>query len=89
MGIILGLIALYFPRILMLVLFFLTNWFQGAIDDLIYLILGFIFAPVATLWYSVVIHYFGGRWDAITIVGMVIALAIDFGAFSSGRKRYA
>ena len=86
MAIILGLLALVFPRILIIVLWLFTHWFDRISGNILYLLLGLIFVPVGTLWYSVVINYWGGDWNAVSVIGMVIALAIDFGAFNSSRK---
>ncbi|GJM35140.1 MAG: hypothetical protein DHS20C18_41410 [Saprospiraceae bacterium] len=83
---ILGLLALIFPRLLIIVLWLFTDWFDKVIGNILYLLLGLIFVPVGTLWYGFVMHYMGGAWDALAVVGMVIALAIDFGAFNSSRK---
>lgn len=82
---ILGIIGLFFPRILIIVLFFLTNWFQGLYDGVLIPILGFIFAPFALLWYTFVVNSMGGEWNILSIVGMVLAVAFDLGAFRSAR----
>ncbi|MEM8528803.1 MAG: hypothetical protein AAGG68_29480 [Bacteroidota bacterium] len=90
MAILLGLLGLFFPRILIVVLYFFTQWFSGVFDSILWPLLGFIFAPFTLLWYSVVINYFGGQWDGISIIGMVVALAVDFGVTrgaSRNRKR--
>lgn len=87
MGLILGALGLIFPRILILVLYFFTGWFNSMSDNILYIILGFIFLPFTLLWYSVVINYFGGNWTALPVIGMVLAIAADLGAFSSRRIR--
>ena len=83
----LGIVGVIFPRIVILVLYFLTDWFNGVFDTVLYPLLGFIIAPVSLLWYSIVIKYFGGQWDIITIVGMVIAVIIDLGGLDTSRRR--
>jgi hypothetical protein len=82
-----GLFALLVPRLLILVLWFLTTWFVGVFDTLLWPILGFLFAPTALLWYSVVINLYGGTWDTLQIAVMVIALLIDFSPGTSRRRR--
>ena len=79
-------IALFFPRVLMAILWFFTDWFTGVFDSLLWPILGFIFLPVTTLWYSVVINKYGGQWSTINIIVMVIAILIDMGSWGSGYK---
>ncbi|HEX5521447.1 MAG TPA: hypothetical protein VFX29_07100 [Longimicrobiaceae bacterium] len=81
----LALIGLFVPRVLLLALWFLTNWFQGMFDTLLWPVLGFIFLPTTLLWYSAVQHWYGGEWSLIPIVGIVIALLIDISP-ASGRR---
>ena len=80
-----GLIALFIPRVVILVLWFLTDWFEGVFDTLLWPLLGLIFAPTTLLWYSVVMNIYGGEWGIVQIVGAVIAVAIDFSPASSKR----
>lgn len=87
MPILLIIVVLFFPRLVVAVLYFVTDWFSAAFDGILVPILGFIFAPVTLFWYAVVQHYFGGAWGTVPIVGMVVALALDFGIIGSrGRK---
>jgi hypothetical protein len=79
-------IALFFPRILMAILWFFTDWFSGVFDSLLWPVLGFIFLPVTTLWYSVVINNFAGQWTTTNIIVMVIAVVIDMGSWGGGYK---
>jgi hypothetical protein len=81
---IVALVALLFPRIMIIILWLFTNWFDGVFSNLLIPILGFIFLPIATLWFSVVVCSFNGEWNAITIAGMVVAVAMDLGASGSG-----
>ena len=91
MGCIVAIIALLFPRVLIVVLWFLTDWFNGVFNGLLIPILGFLFMPVTTLWYSVVINYYGGEWNNIAVVGMVVAVVIDLsttgGSYRSRQRR--
>jgi len=87
MAVLLGLLGLFFPRILIVVLYFFTSWFSGVFDSILWPLLGFLFAPFTLLWYSVVINYFGGQWDGISIIGMVVAIAVDFGVTRRTSKR--
>ena len=79
-------IALLFPRVLIAVLWFFTNWFTGVFDNILWPLLGFIFLPVTMLWYSVVIKQFGGQWTTGNIIIMVIAVVIDMGSWGGGYK---
>lgn len=78
--------ALATPRLLILFLYFFTNWFNGIFASLLFPILGFIFLPTTLLWYSAVHHWFGAQWSLWPIVGLVVALLIDISP-AGGRRR--
>ncbi|WP_224368455.1 hypothetical protein [Hyalangium versicolor] len=84
MPVLLGVFAIFVPRLVMLVLWFFTGWFRGLFDTLLWPILGFLFLPTTLLWYSVVQHWFGGQWTFWPVVGLVFALLLDVG---QGRGR--
>ncbi len=83
---IVALLALLTPRLLIVLLWFFTTWFQGMFASLLWPILGLVFLPTTLLWYSVVQHWFGGQWTLWPIVGLVIALVFD-AAPAGGRRR--
>ena len=85
MPILLALVALVTPRLVILALWFLTTWFVGMFTSLLWPVLGFVFAPTTLLWYSAVQHWFGGVWSLWPVVGMVIAVMIDFSPASARR----
>jgi hypothetical protein len=85
MPLLLILFALLVPRITLLVLWLFTGWFDGLFATVIWPILGFVFAPTALLWYSAVHHWFGGSWTLLPIIGIIVALIIDF-APAGGRR---
>ena len=81
-----ALIALLFPRVLILILWFFTEWFSGVFNSLLWPILGLIFMPVTMLWYSYVFNHSGGQWSTMNIVILVIAILIDMGSWGGGYK---
>jgi hypothetical protein len=83
----LAVFALATPRLVIALLWFFTNWFQGLFTNLLWPILGFIFLPTTLLWYTAVQHWFGGQWTLWPIVGIVIALMIDISPASHRRER--
>ncbi len=85
MPILVALVALVTPRLVILALWFLTTWFVGMFTSLLWPVLGFVFAPTTLLWYSAVHHWFGGVWSLWPVVGMVIAVIIDFSPASARR----
>jgi hypothetical protein len=86
MPVLLALFALFVPRLVVIVLWFLTDWFEGMFQSVLWPILGFIFLPTTLLWYSAVQHWFGGQWTLWPIVGLVIALLIDTSPARTKRK---
>jgi len=79
--------ALIVPRLTLLYLWFMTNWFGGVFDTILWPILGFFFAPTTLLWYAVVENVFAGNWGVFQIVVMVIAVMIDMSPGTSKKKR--
>ena len=82
-----ALIALIAPRLTIALLFFFTTWFNGVVQDLLWLVLGFIFLPTTLLWYTVVLKFFGGQWTLVPVIGIVLALLIDISPASHRRRR--
>ncbi len=72
-----GLLALLTPRLVIAGLWLLTGWFPRLFSTPVWPALGFLFAPSTLLWYSVVQHWFGGRWDTPQWIGLAIALLLD------------
>jgi hypothetical protein len=82
MPILITLVSVFFPRLVVLFLWFLTGWFQGLFDTFVWPILGFLFAPYTLLWYSVVHHWFGGTWGGVPIFVLIIAVIFDLYSLS-------
>ena len=82
-----ALIALITPRLVIVVLWLLSDWFTGVFDNFILPVIGFIFAPTTLLWYSAVQNWYGGEWGTMQIIVAVIALIIDFSPASSKRNK--
>jgi hypothetical protein len=80
-------LALFTPRLVVVLLWFFTRWFEGLFDTILWPILGFIFLPTTLLWYTAVQHWFGGQWTLWPVVGVVIALMIDVSPAGGRRKR--
>lgn len=82
----LALFALFVPRVVIVVVWLFSTWFEAAFNTILWPILGFIFLPTTLLWYSVVVNVYDGQWSILPVVGMVIALLIDLSP-ASGRNR--
>src|SRR5438045_3877957 len=74
MPLLLALLALLAPRIAIVLLWAFTMWFDGLFTSSLWPILGFVFLPTSLLWYTVVLHWFGGV-GAIPILGDIFDFA--------------
>jgi hypothetical protein len=87
MPLIVALVALFIPRIVMVLLWLFTNWFQGVFATALWPLLGFIVLPTTTLWYSVVANWFGGQWGIIPVIGLVVSIVLDISPSGYRRRR--
>ena len=79
-------LGLLFPRLTLVLLWLFADWFDAAYDGILWPLLGLIFAPLTCIWYAVVLTYYGGDWSVVPIVGMVVAVGLDFGLIGKGAK---
>ena len=79
--------ALLVPRGAIVFIWFTSEWFNGVFDSLFWPILGFLFAPLTLLWYTVVVRVYDGAWDTLQIIILVIAALIDFSPSTRKRKK--
>ncbi len=82
----LALLALFVPRVVIVLIWLFSNWLHVAFDSLLWPVLGFILLPTTLLWYSVVVNIYNGEWTLVPVVGIVIALLIDLSP-ATGRNR--
>ena len=83
MACLLLLLTLAFPRLAILVLFFLTSFFERAYHSLLLLVLGFVFLPLTTIVYAWVVngqHPFAG----IYLVAVIVSVLVDLGFIGHG-----
>ena len=88
---ILTIIALAFPRIVLFLVFLLSNYLGRAYQTVLWPFLGFFFMPLTTLAYAWAINS-AGSVQGIYLVAVVIAVLIDLGLIGSGehgRRRRA
>ena len=81
------LLALITPRLVLFLVWFFTNWFAGLFPTPLWPILGFFFLPTTLLWYTAVLHWWGGQWTLWPVVGIVLAIMIDLSPASGRRRR--
>jgi len=81
------LLALCIPRVVIVLLWLFTYWFNGIFPNPLWPVLGFVFLPTTLLWYTAVQHWFAGQWTVVPIIGIVIALLIDLSPAGGRRRR--
>lgn len=81
------LIALGFPRLLLVYLWFFTDWYHSLFDGRLWPLLGFLLMPYTLLWYSAVHYWFHGTWSWWHYLVMVFAIVADIGSGSSANKK--
>jgi hypothetical protein len=80
---ILTIIALAFPRIVLFLVFLLSNYLGRAYQTVLWPFLGFFLMPLTTLAYAWAINS-AGSVQGIYLVAVVIAVLIDLGLIGSG-----
>ncbi|HET7040187.1 MAG TPA: hypothetical protein VFH97_09880 [Gemmatimonadales bacterium] len=83
------LLALITPRLVIVLLWFFTTWFDQVFDTLLWPLLGVLFLPFTLLWYTAVHHWFGGVWSLWPVAGIVLALLMDLSPARGVRRREA
>ena len=89
MGCLLAIIGLLLPRVLMVFIVLLTNWFSLAFQTTLWPLLGWVFAPYTTLVYMAAMINNGevtGWWLALVVFAVLVDIGVVGG---SGRKARA
>lgn len=77
MPILVAILGLLFPRLIIVGLWLLTDWFSRAFDSVIWPLLGFIFMPYTLLWYSAVQNWYNGTWGILQVIVLIVAIVAD------------
>lgn len=81
-----ALLALLFPRVVLVLVFLLTDYIQKAFpDSLLWPLLGFIFLPLTTLVYAWAINV-AGAITGVYLVVMILAVLFDLGLLGGSAK---
>jgi hypothetical protein len=83
MGCLLVILILAFPRITLLLLFFLSNYLERAYHGLLLPLLGFIFLPLTTLYYAWLVNT-NQPVQGLNLLLFVIAVVVDVGSVGGG-----
>jgi len=80
---ILTIIALAFPRLVLFLVFLLSDYLSRAYQTMLWPLLGFFFMPLTTLAYAWAINS-GGSVEGLYLVVVVLAVLMDLGLLGSG-----
>ena len=84
---ILLLLVLAFPRVILALMFFFSNYLQRAFHGgLLLPVLGFLFLPLTTLVYAWELNN-GLPLEGINLLWLLIAVIIDLGGLGGGAHR--
>lgn len=85
MGCILVVLGLLLPRVVMVFIWLLTDWFSQAFTTMLWPILGFLFMPYTTLAYMAAMLNTGGSVSGMWLVLVVVAALVDLGHWGGTR----
>lgn len=86
---ILGCLALFTPRIVIVLLVIFTDYIGEACDTTLWPLLGFLFMPLTTLAYAWAWHHGGGSVEGLGLAAVVVAVLVDLGLLGgSGRAAH-
>ena len=77
-------VAMFFPRLVIILLAIFSDYLGSAYTNVLWPILGFFFLPYTTLVYAWAHHSSGGSISGLYIVAIVIAVLADLGAIGGG-----
>lgn len=79
----LAILVLAFPRLVLALLFFLSNYLDRAYHGLLVPLLGFIFLPLTTLAYAWMVNSHLSL-EGVNVIILIIAVVIDLGGLGGG-----
>lgn len=79
------LLLVAFPRVALLLIFFLSDYLQRAYHGLLLPLLGFIFLPLTTLVYAWTVNTHRPL-AGVNLLFLFIAVVVDLGGLGSGER---
>jgi hypothetical protein len=78
--------VLAFPRLVLLAMFFLSNYLERAYQGLLIPLLGFLFLPLTTIAYAWLTNT-GQPMQGLNLLLLIVAVIIDMGGLGGGFRR--
>jgi hypothetical protein len=79
----LGCFALAFPRLALIVMWFI-GYGSRAFDTMLWPLLGFLFMPYTTCMYAIAQNDFGGVDNGVGLVLLIVGVVLDLGSHGGG-----
>ena len=76
-------VLIAFPRVVLVLMYLMSNYLQRAYHDLLIPILGFIFLPLTTIVYAWLVNSHLPL-EGINLVYLIVAVVIDVGGLGGG-----
>jgi hypothetical protein len=84
-------LAIFFPRFVMIMIAIFTNWFSAAFNSALWPFLGFLFMPYTTLAYMAAMlknhHTVDGGWLVLVVIAALVDLGGQGGSARGVRRR--
>jgi len=77
------LLVLAFPRIVLALLYLLSHYLQRAYDNILILLLGFLFLPLTTLTYACMVNNHR-HLEGTNLIILIVAVIVDVGGLGGG-----
>jgi hypothetical protein len=81
-----GCLALFMPRLAIILVAIFSNYLSEAYDSWIWPVLGFFFLPLTTLAYAFAWHLGGGSVNGVGLILVVLAVLVDLGLLGTGER---
>lgn len=81
----LGVLALVFPRLMLVLVWFFSDYLGRAYDTVLWPLLGFFFLPLTTLAWAFAVNSTGGSVSGGYLALVVIAVVVDLGLVGGRR----
>jgi len=79
--------SFFIPRLMIVLLWLFSSWFDGIFTSILWPIIGFIFLPATLLWYTAVYNWYDNSWGTFQIVVLVLAVIVDLSPASHRKRR--
>ena len=79
-------LSLAFPRLVIVLLYFFSNFLERAYHSLLLIVLGFFFLPLTTIVYAWVVNSHH-QVEGLYLIAIIISVVADLGLIGHGASR--